>query len=309
MKKLLYSFTKSARRNKRLAREANLVNWLRFAQYEVYYRDKVIESKAPGIGNNISETITISLTSYGPRIETVYLTIESLMQQSLKADRIVLCLAKNEFTEANLPASLKNQRERGLEILFCDEDIGPYTKFFYTLQKYPEDLIITVDDDLIYPVDTVSALYNAYLKEPEVIHCNRAHQMLWARTGQLLPYRKWQFDKVIDTASLCTFPTGVGGVLYFPGSLDDSVFDKETFLKLAPNADDVWLKAMSLKKSVKCRRVQSPSVFTKKTIAIPGSQVVSLKRKNKHKRSGNDLAISQVFDKYDIHSIIGGALT
>lgn len=304
MKKILHSFTKSARKNKRRASEARLTNQLRFTQYEVFYRNKVIESQTPGIGNGVPETITISLTSYGPRIETVYLTIESLMQQSLKADRIVLCLSESEFSEADIPASLKNQRARGLEILFCEEDIGSYQKFFYTLQKYPEDIVITVDDDLIYPIDLVDLLYQAYLKEPEVIHCNRAHQILLAKPGHLLPYKKWKFDSALDKASLCTFPTGVGGVLYFPGSLNDAVFDKETFLKLAPNSDDVWLKAMSLRNSVKCRKVQSRSSFWEKAIIIPGSQVVSLKRKNKHRQNGNDQAIAQVFNKYDISSVI-----
>ena len=120
MKKILHSFTKTARRNKRFAREARIVDQLRFSQYEICYRDKVNESKLSGVGNNVSESITISLTTFGPRIETVYLTIESLMQQSLKADRIVLCLAKSEFSEAGLPTALKKQRERGLEILFCE---------------------------------------------------------------------------------------------------------------------------------------------------------------------------------------------
>lgn len=304
MKKFLYSFTKTARRNRKRAAEAHLINQLRFAQYEVYYREKAIESKVPGVSSNAPEQITISLTSYGPRIENVYLTIESLMQQSLKADRIVLCLAKSEFSERDLPTTLKNQRERGLEILFCAENIGPYTKFFYTMQKYPDDIIITVDDDFIYPIDTVDSLYRAYLKEPQVIHCNRAHQMLMAKPGQLQPYQKWNFDKAPEKATLCTFPTGVGGVLYFPGSLDEAVFDKETFLKLAPNSDDVWLKAMSLRKLVKCRRVQSLSVFTQKAVSIPGSQVVSLKRSNKNKKTGNDLAISNVFGKYNLYPII-----
>ena len=305
MKKFLNSFTKLGRKSNRQARERNLHSLLKFTQYEVFYREKVIASKASGVGNDAPESITVSLTSYGPRIETVYLTIESLMQQSIKADRIVLCLAKNEFSEKNLPATLKRQRERGLEILFCNEDIKSYKKFFYTLQKYPEDIIITVDDDFIYPVNTVDLLYSAYLEEPEVIHCNRAHQMILDKQGQLLPYRRWNLDRPTDEASLKTFPTGMGGVLYFPGSLDDSVLDKKTFLRLAPNSDDVWLKAMSLRKSVKCRKVQNKrSSFIDKIIEIPGSQCVALKRKNKCRLNGNDQAISQVFDKYDLYSVM-----
>ena len=308
MKKFFHSFTKSARRQKRAARDAIIVNKQRFNQYEVYYREKVTESKVFGIGNSIPETVTVSLTTYGPRIQTVYLTIESLMQQSLKPDRIVLCLAKSEFSESSLPFTLKNQRERGLEILFCDENLRSYKKFYYTLQKYPDDLILTVDDDFIYPIDTVDSLYRAYLEEPEVIHCNRAHQMQLNKSGSLLPYRKWKFDKVPDEATLSTFPTGVGGVLYSPGSLDDTVMDKKTFLKLAPTADDVWLKAMSLKKSVKCRKTQSHYAFTQKAVAIPGAQVVSLKRNNKNSRTGNDFAISNVFDRYDLYPILRAEL-
>jgi hypothetical protein len=304
MKKIFYPFTKSCRRNKRHARESKLIDRLRFAQYEVLCREKISGSKVPGIGNDASENITISLTSYGPRIETVYLTIESLMQQSFKADRIVLCLAKSEFSEKNLPAALKHQRERGLEILFCEEDLRSYKKFFYTLQKYPQDLIITADDDLIYPIDTVDLLYRAYLEEPGVIHCNRAHQMLLDSQGKLCPYKQWNWGYAASESSFDTFPTGVGGVLYFPGSLDEAVLDKESFLRLAPNSDDVWLKAMSLKKSVKCRQIQSCFSFMERAIEIPGSQIVSLKRKNKHDRDGNDLAVSRIFGEYNLHEAV-----
>lgn len=302
--KSLYPFTKSARRAKLYARNASIVKQLKFAQYEVYCRNKVLESKASGLGNDAPDCITISLASYSLRINTVYLTIESLMQQSLKADRIVLCLSKNEFSEADLPISLKKQRERGLEILFCEENLRSYNKFFYTLKKYPNDIVITVDDDFIYPVDTVEILYNAYLKEPQVIHCNRARQMRLDKSGKLQSYRKWNFDKALNEATLCTFPTGAGGVLYFPGSLDDAVFDKKSFLRLAPTADDVWLKAMSLKKSVKCRQVKHNRLFEEQFIAIPGSQVVSLRSRNKNRRSGNDAAISQLFSKYGLYEFI-----
>lgn len=305
MKNFFHSLTQASRKKKHDAKEIKFVNRLRFAYYESFWREKTIESKTPGIGNDTAESITISLTSYGARIETVYLTIESLMQQSLKADRIVLCLVKNEFSEENLPATLKSQRKRGLEIIFCDDDIRSYKKFFYTMRKYPKDLIITVDDDVIYPIDTVDLLYRAYIREPEVIHCNRAYQMTSNEQGMLSPYKKWNFDHTVSEPSFHTFPTGVGGVLYFPGSLDDAIFDKEVFLKLAPNADDVWLKAMSLKKAVKCRQIKNNRPFKERFIEIPGSQTISLKRTNKNKYSGNDLAISQVFSKYDLYGIIG----
>lgn len=304
MKKSFYSLIKSNRRKKRDAKELRLINRLQFAYYETLYREKVVDLKALGIGNSMPDNITISLTSFGLRMETVYLAIESLMQQSLKADRIVLCLAKEEFSEENLPSTLKFQRERGLEILFCEEDILSYKKFFYTLQKYPNDLLLTVDDDVIYPIDTIDLLYRAYEKEPGIIHCGRAYQMTFDPKRKLLPYKKWVFDHTISEASLKTFPTGIGGVLYFPGSLDEAVLDKEKFMKLVPYADDVWLKVMSLKKSVKCRQVKHNRPFKERFIEIPGSQVVSLNRRNKNRRIGNDAAISQLFSEYRLDEFI-----
>jgi hypothetical protein len=41
------------------------------------------------------------------------------------------------------------------------------------------------------------------------------------------------------------FPTGVGGILYPPKCFHKDIADKELFLKLAPNADDIWFWAMA----------------------------------------------------------------
>lgn len=286
---------------RRSAKERDFRNRLRFDHYEALYRESVLRSTEPGVGNDLPETLTVSLTSFGTRIETVYLTIESLMQHSLKADKIVLTLDRNNFSEANLPATLKKQRDRGLEILFCEEDLGPYTKFYYTLQKYPDDLLITVDDDLIYPIDTIDPLYRAYQKEPDVIHCNRGHRMLYAADGKLLPYKKWQWNYSGSEASLDLFPTGVGGVLYFPGSLDFEALDKNTFMALAPKADDVWLKAMSLKKRIECRQVENNKLFSERAVEIEGSQQISLKHRNKQGRFGNDNALERVFNHHKLN--------
>ena len=42
--------------------------------------------------------------------------------------------------------------------------------------------------------------------------------------------------------------TGVGGVLYPPHSLDESMLDPEVFMKLAPTTDDVWFWAAAVSK-------------------------------------------------------------
>jgi len=93
----------------------------------------------------------------------------------------------------------------------------------------------------------------------------------------------------------------VGGVLYFPGCFSDEILNKEAFLKLAPNSDDVWLKAMSLKKGIPSKPIQDSRPWGDRYLIIEGSQSVALKRKNKTAGQGNDPKIKAVFDQYDLY--------
>lgn len=257
-----------------------------------------------GVAENTPRPIVVSLTSFSKRIHDVYLTIESLLQQSHKPDRVVLWLSAEEFSDADIPAILKRQCARGLDIEFVEKDLGPYTKFFYALQKYPEALLLTVDDDILYPQDMVDQLYRAHLKAPNEIHCTRGHRIRLDEKGELLPYKQWWRRNDDRDSSLMIFPTGVGGVLYFPGCFDDSIDDVEAFSRLAPNADDVWLKAMSLKAGTVCTMLEGRGVWMQRFPVIAGSQEVSLKRRNKSKRTGNDEQIKAVFEAYGLLPVL-----
>src|ERR1700683_4292999 len=57
----------------------------------------------------------LSLTTYGRRIDTVYLTIESIANGSLLPSRLILWV-DDEVALENRPRSLRRLQERGLEI-------------------------------------------------------------------------------------------------------------------------------------------------------------------------------------------------
>ena len=268
------------------------------------YQDTALNSLVRGVSSDHSTNVIISLTTFKQRINDVHLTIESLFQQSRKADRVVLWLSAEDFSADDIPAILQKQCERGLEIRFCEKDLGPYTKFYYALQAFPESLILTVDDDILYPLDLVDQLYRAYRKHPDMIHCHRAHKMLLDSDGEILPYKKWKRFTQNTQPALDLFPTGVGGVLYFPGCFDDEILNKEAFLRLSPNADDVWLKAMSLKKGTLCKKLEDNRSWSDRFVVIDGSQTVSLKRKNKDKKTGNDSQLKAVFDEYRLRPLL-----
>ena len=156
--------------------------------------EHILHDSDRGVTENkyCNHDIIVSLTTHGKRIYDVAFTIESIMQQSKKANRIILWL-DNSFQNHSLPESLVNQQKRGLEITFC-EDLGPYTKLIPSLHRYPNDAIITIDDDAIYDYDLLERLIVSYLQDPSCIYCSRCHKMLFSNSNTLLPYVKWEWN-------------------------------------------------------------------------------------------------------------------
>lgn len=177
------------------------------------------------------------------------------MQNTILPNRIILWLAEDEFSEETIPANLVRLKERGLEIGFC-KDIRSYKKLVPSLKKFPNDVIITIDDDVIYHEETIEILLKHYAKDPHSIWAFTGSKIMFAPDGTLLPYVSWYDAKIKSMESdPCNFSTGVGGILYPPNSLDIRVIDDTLFMKLCPTADDVWFKACSLIKHTECKFV------------------------------------------------------
>ena len=258
------------------------------------YALSALNATEPGVTERAEgPRLTVTLTSYGERALDVYLVIESLMQQSVRADRIVLWLSEDEFDRDSLPELLERQENRGLVVRFT-EDLRSYKKLIPALTAYPDDLLLTVDDDVLFPVDHIERLYRAHRAEPEVIHCYRGHRMTYAGPGHLKPYREWELETDLPHASLDVFPVGVGGVLYFPGCFDEEVTHRAAFTSLCPDADDIWFKAMSRRRGTACRVV--PHARSRRQYhVLPGTQADGLWKANSR---NNDRQLRAVLEAY-----------
>ena len=101
------------------------------------YRLKNVETE----GNRI----IVSLTSFPARINNLWLVIETIFRQTVKPDMIILWLSKEQFSNIDsLPKRLLKQRERGLKIELRDGDLRSHKKYYYTVQEYPNDIMITI---------------------------------------------------------------------------------------------------------------------------------------------------------------------
>ncbi len=242
-----------------------------------------------------NEKIIVSLTSFPARINCVHLAIRSLMAQTCKPDKIILWLAKEQFTDKILPKLLTDLCEYGLEIRYCD-DLRSHKKYYYALKEQQEnELVITYDDDLIYPEDSIERLYKKHKQYPNCIVCNRAQESK-IEDGKLCKYSTWKVlsNEGVKKPSTKLFPSTGGGTLYPFNAVSDEVFNKEVILNSAFSADDIWMRFMSAKAKTKIIKTRKHhKTFT----TILGSQVESLQVEN-CLEGGNDKVIENLSTLY-----------
>ena len=140
------------------------------------------------------ENIVVSVTSYGKRLNDLYISLKSILLQSVRPNKVLLYLG-NDVKKEDLPLNLiKLEKDNLLEIIFKKENLMSYKKFVYALQEYSNDIIITIDDDLIYEKKMIELLINSYNKYPNCLSAKRVHKITYNDDGNLLPYSKWKKD-------------------------------------------------------------------------------------------------------------------
>ncbi|MEZ3559200.1 MAG: glycosyltransferase family 2 protein [Duncaniella sp.] len=190
--------------------------------------------------------VIVSLTTFGPRLRDAARSIESIMEQTLLPNRIILWLGRElETTPELIPASLRRLQRRGLEIRFTD-DCGPATKLLPALEAFPEDVIITVDDDMLYDIDMIDRLVTAHRRFPEAVCAGRIDRLIADGDGLRLVYDQADDLYLTEEPLMQPMAMGVGGVLYPPHCMHPDVSDRQLMSRLAPKADDLWFKVMEL---------------------------------------------------------------
>lgn len=194
---------------------------------------------------NINKDIVVSLTSFPKRLDTLWLTIRSMKCQTILPSKIVLYLLNSEVSWDSLPKSIVNEVDDIFEIRFRDGEFKAHGKYHFAMKDYPNSCIVTIDDDMIYPYDTIESLWNAHVQYPNFVITNNTHQVQMDNKS-VNSYSEWQSiynsDQIIDLPNL--IPMGVGGALYPPHVLYKDALNFELAKKLSYFADDLWLYAM-----------------------------------------------------------------
>ena len=130
--------------------------------------------------------IIASLTSWTKRIGTAHLAIQTILNQTRQPDLTVLYLATDEFPrrEDDLPRELLALRSERFEIRWT-KNLRSYKKLIPALKDFPDDIIITFDDDLLFRPELVERLLIGYKKYPALIQCHRITNISFDEAGNV----------------------------------------------------------------------------------------------------------------------------
>ena len=198
--------------------------------------------------------LIVSITSSEEHFKDLELSLYSIFNQSVQADRIILWLS-DEYELSELPYYITRYIKNGLEIRFV-EDKGVYNKVIYALKEFNDAIIVCADDDILYPKNWLKKLYHSYIANPEDIHLHKAFKVKTGNSG-LSSVEEWaQFSNEED-AEFSNFIVSEGGVLFPPKCFTKEVFREDIYKKNSPTSVDVWLWFMSLVSGRKIRVVKN----------------------------------------------------
>jgi hypothetical protein len=198
-----------------------------------------------GICTKTEGRIIVSLTSFPGRINRLWLVIETLLRQTKLPDKIILWLSEDQFGSFTaLPKSLLRLQKNGLEIRIRPGNLGSHKKYYYAFQEFPEDIIITVDDDVFYNLKLIEYLEELYKKFPKCVCCNHCSEINIS-DNRIQPYISWNDYFLAETPGYKLLAIGMGGILYPPKTINPKLFDSGTIINCCYTADDIWLNVMS----------------------------------------------------------------
>ena len=248
------------------------------------------------------QQVIVSLTSFPAAIPYAIGAIKSILEGSVKPDKVVLYLTFSQFLENKIPQELLDLSNKNplFEIRNYDEEIRSYRKLIPALIDFPNDVIVTIDDDVAYHKNMLRDFLLLHKQIPDAI---LAHRAKWIKINA--PYREWKKYRWYNFLTkklhfkFKNIQTGVGGVLYPPNSLEKEMLDSKIFTKIAPTTDDIWFWAAAVANGTKI--VPFPFGRYNKPRGLNKPKELSLKTVNfKSNVDLNREALDKIFKEYPI---------
>ena len=223
---------------------------------EDWFKKKRIDLKLMSLPNDMIGTsykdgdIVVSVTSYGKRVhDALPYMLYSLLEQTYLPSKVVVYLDHDNWCVDNLPWQLKRLQEIGVDIRYC-KDIRSYKKLIPALIDFPNNAILTLDDDMYYHPNYMEWMTTAYIASDKKTVLGQWGYIPTKKDGQYIPYNEWRDCKLGTKDDEKSF-IGCCGICYPPHIFDDEILKEEIFMQLCPIADDIWFWAMQERLGIK----------------------------------------------------------
>jgi len=198
---------------------------------------------------NLGQPVIVSLTSIYDNLAILKPTLESMLVQTKKPDRVLLYLSSEPYL---LDKGFKNrvipkwlETMKGIEVRWT-ENTGPFRKLLPALESFwaENPIIITIDDDTVYAPTLVEKMLERYNKTGFCVGC----RCTFVGNPRVNEYITKPVTKEDD---LYNFATGKGAVLYTKEMFTpvSGIFGKE-YLKLCPTGDDMWFNLWRMRNGI-----------------------------------------------------------
>lgn len=204
----------------------------------------------------MSLPVYLSLTSYGRRLEEVHHSIQSILNNTMKPNKILLTVYKDDVEKALNNNTLIDWIEKDIvTLLIAPENLKNHLKYWYAMRSFSDYPLITVDDDVEYPKNLVIKLYDAWKTNPSMVSACGIKEADFNK-----PINDWILRPVSDShaPSLNLYAEGIDGVIYPPhfgnflSPWMSIIKNKEELLK----NDDLVLHWIKHKNNIKTAQVK-----------------------------------------------------
>ena len=200
------------------------------------------------LGTMNKDTIIVSMTTWPPRRHCCVKAMQSLVQQKHSEPvHFVLVLSLEEFTEND--EIVDAIKEMGVEIIWDEGNIQSHKKLIPTLERYPDNPILVVDDDMQQREGWLQAFIDDHKAFPSDIIYGHSSSVVEVIDGKIV--------EGIAQRGIHTKPghrtynekpaNGAAGTLYPPHTFTDArFFDRILFMLICPNSDETWQWAFAV---------------------------------------------------------------
>ena len=199
-----------------------------------------------------NDTLLVSLTSHPPRVTAgnPFRTIQRLLNAIENIDaKIILNLSLNEFPnrENDLPSNLVFLcYDHDVEIYFDEGNIKAHKKLLPTIERYPDNDILVVDDDKFYYNDICTNFLEAHRLYPKDVIIGRCHFRVAPVNNKLIGIpiikdlsKTW--EKPLSKLYNCKQASGLAGTYYPAHTFTNHMFfDRKLMMSCCEESDEDW---------------------------------------------------------------------